>query len=171
LEASTRAVDPERIKKVRKASYQGGSLEDNPGELKWIRNSYAHSLASASVSAVAKHRGNRRWPEDFDARAFCLRTSTSRKSAIPPEGKQLERLGRKRIIHRAPIRYFLRNHVAAEFLSLLAHSFFADQVQKGKSPLRGSEEKNSSPTLPYDRGLMDFIQREFPLLPFDGEGC
>jgi PmbA protein len=59
--------------------------------------------------------------------------------------------------------------VASEFLSLLAHSFFADQVQKGKSPLKGKRgEKFFSPLLTIaDDGL---YLKGISTAPFDGEG-
>jgi PmbA protein len=59
--------------------------------------------------------------------------------------------------------------VASEFLSLLAHSFLADQIQKGKSSLKGKQgERFFSPCLTivddgtYPKGISSS--------PIDGEG-
>jgi PmbA protein len=82
--------------------------------------------------------------------------------------KALERLGGKRIPTGVyPV--LIRNQVASEFLSLLAHSFFADQVQKGKSPLKGKQgERFFSPLLTIvDDGL---YLKGISTAPFDGEG-
>jgi len=80
----------------------------------------------------------------------------------------LERLGGRRIPTGAyPV--LLRNHVASEFLSLLAHSFLADQVQKGKSPLKGKQgARFFSPLLTIvDDGL---YAKGISTAPIDGEG-
>jgi len=57
LEASAKAVDPERIKKVRKASYQEVLSRITLVNSNGLRHSYNHSLASASVTAVAEESG------------------------------------------------------------------------------------------------------------------
>jgi len=59
--------------------------------------------------------------------------------------------------------------VAAEFLSLVAHSFLTDQVQKGKSPLKGKRgERFFSPILTIvDDGL---YAEGISTAPVDGEG-
>jgi len=167
LEASTRAVDPERIKKVRKASYREVLSRTTLVNSNGIRNSYAHSLASASVTAVAEASGESEVAWDFDASHF-FKDLDVEKVGRSAGRKALERLGGKRVPSGAyPV--LLRNHVAAEFLSLLAHSFFADQVQKGKSPLRGKRgEKFFSPLLTIvDDGL---YSKGVSTAPFDGEG-
>jgi PmbA protein len=82
--------------------------------------------------------------------------------------RALERLGGKRIPTGVyPV--LIRNHVASEFLSLLAHSFLADQVQKGKSPLKGKRgERFFSPLLTIvDDGL---YSKGISTAPIDGEG-
>ncbi len=167
LEASTRAVDPEKIKKVRKASYQEVLSRTTLVNSNGIRNSYAHSLASVSVTAVAEASGESEVAWDFDASHFFKDLDVERVGRSAGS-KAVERLGGKRIASGAyPV--LLRNHVAAEFLSLLAHSFFADQVQKGKSPLKGKQgEKFFSPFLTIvDDGL---YLKGVSTAPFDGEG-
>jgi len=167
LEASTRAVDPERIKKVRKASYQEVFSRTTLVNSNGLRNSYAQSLASVSVTAVAEVSGESEMAWDFDASHFFNDLDVEKVGRSAGE-KALERLGGKRIPTGVyPV--LLRNHVAAEFLSLLSHSFFADQVQKGKSPLKGKRgEKFFSPLLTIvDDGL---YPKGISTVPFDGEG-
>ena len=80
----------------------------------------------------------------------------------------MERLGGKRILTGVyPV--LIRNNVASEFLSLVTHSFLADQVQKGKSPLKGKRgERFFSPLLTIvDDGL---YPKGISTAPIDGEG-
>jgi PmbA protein len=104
---------------------------------------------------------------DFDASHF-FKDLDVEKVGRSAGTKALERLGGKRIPTGVyPV--LIRNEVASEFLSLLAHSFFADQVQKGKSPLKGKRgEKFFSPLLTIvDDGL---YSKGISTAPFDGEG-
>jgi PmbA protein len=167
LEASAKAVDPERIKKVRKASYQEVLSTTTLVNSNGLRSSYNHSLASASVMAVAEASGESEVAWDFDASHF-FKDLDVEKVGQSAGRRALERLGGKRIPTGVyPV--LLRNHVASEFLSLLAHSFFADQVLKGKSPLKGKRgERFFSPLLTIvDDGL---YSKGISTAPFDGEG-
>jgi len=167
LEASAKAVDPQRIRKVRNASYQEVLSKTTLVNSNGLRNSYDHSLASVSVTAVAEASGESEVAWDFDAGHFFGDLDVE-KVGRSAGRKALERLGGKRIPTGVyPV--LLRNHVASEFLSLLAHSFFADQVQKGKSPLKGKRgERFFSPLLSIvDDGL---YLRGISTAPFDGEG-
>lgn len=167
LEASAKAVDPERIKKVRKASYQEVLSRITLVNSNGLRHSYNTSVASASVTAVAEASGESEVAWDFDASHF-FRDLDVEKVGRSAGSKALERLGGKRISTGVyPV--FIRNQVASEFLSLLAHSFSADQVQKGKSPLKGKQgEKLFSSLLTIvDDGL---YSKGISTAPFDGEG-
>jgi PmbA protein len=167
LEASAKAVDPERIKKVRNASYQEVLSRTTLVNSNGFRNSFDHSLASVSVTAVAEASGESEVAWDFDASHFFSDLDVE-KVGRSAGRKALERLGGKRIPTGVyPV--LLRNHVASEFLSLLAHSFFADQVQKGKSLLKGKRgERFFSPLLTIvDDGL---YSKGISTAPFDGEG-
>ena len=167
LEASARAVDPERIKKVRKASYQEVLSRITLVNSNGLRHSYNHSLVSASVTAVAEESGESEVAWDFDASHF-FKDLDVEKVGRSAGTRALERLGGKRIPTGVyPV--LIRNQVASEFLSLLAHSFFADQVQKGKSPLKGKRgERFFSPLLTIvDDGL---YSKGISTAPFDGEG-
>jgi len=167
LEASAKAVDPERIKKVRKASYQEVLSRITLVNSNGLQHSYNTSLASASVTAVAEESGESEVAWDFDASHF-FKDLDVEKIGRSAGRRALERLGGKRIPTGVyPV--LIRNQVASEFLSLLAHSFFADQVQKGKSPLKGKQgERFFSPLLTIvDDGL---YSKGVSTTPFDGEG-
>ncbi len=167
LEASARSVDPEKIKKVRKASYEEVLSRSTLANSNGFQCSYDHSLVSASVTAVAEDSGNSEVGWDFDFGHFFndLNVESVGRSA---GRKALERLGGKRVPTGVyPV--LLRNNVASEFLSLVAHSFLADQVQKGKSPLKGKQgQRFFSPLLTIvDDGL---YSKGMSTAPIDGEG-
>jgi len=167
LEESARSVDPGRIKKVRKASYQDVFSRTTLINSNGVRFSYDETLASVSVTAVAEDSGESEVGWDFDVSHF-FNDLDVEKVGRSAGTKALERLSGRRIPTGAyPV--LLRNHVASEFLSLLAHSFLADQVQKGKSPLKGRQgERFFSPLLSIvDDGL---YPKGISTAPIDGEG-
>ena len=167
LEASTRSVDSERIKKVRKASYQEVLSRTTLINSNGLQFSYDQTLASVSVTAVAEESGESEVGWDFDVSHF-FNDLDVEKVGRSAGRKALESLGGKRIPSGVyPV--ILRNNVASEFLSLLAPSFLADQVLKGKSPLKGKQgEKYFSPLLTIvDDGL---YPKGILTRPIDGEG-
>jgi len=167
LEESARSMDPSRIKKVRKASYQDVFSRTTLINSNGLRFSYDDTLASVSVTAVAEESGESEVGWDFDVSHF-FNDLDVEKAGRSAGSRALERLGGRRIPTGAyPV--LLRNHVASEFLSLLAHSFLADQVQKGKSPLRGKQGERffSSLLTIVDDGL---YPKGVSTAPIDGEG-
>ncbi len=167
LEKAARSMDPTRISKVRKASYQEGLSRKTLINSNGVQFSYASTLSSASVTAVAEESGESEVGWDFDVSHF-LHDLDVEKVGKEAGRKALEQLGGKRIPSGVyPV--LVRNSVASEFLSLLAHSFLADQVQKGKSPLKGREgERYFSPSLTIvDDGLHP---KGISTSPIDGEG-
>lgn len=167
LEESARSVDSERIKKVRKASYQEVLARTTLINSNGLQFSYDHTLVSVSVTAVAEESGESEVGWDFDVSHF-FKDLDVKKVGRSAGRKALECLGGKRIPTGVyPV--LIRNHVASEFLSLLAHSFLADQVQKGKSPLKGKQgERFFSPLLTIvDDGL---FSKGISTAPIDGEG-
>jgi PmbA protein len=167
LEESAKSVDSERIKKVRKASYQDVISRTTLVNSNGLQFSYDHTLASVSVTAVADESGESEMGWDFDISHF-FNDLNVEKVGRSAGRKALERLGGKRIPSGVyPV--ILRNEVASEFLSLLAHSFLADQVQKGKSPLKGKQgERFFSPLLTIvDDGT---YPKGISTSPIDGEG-
>jgi PmbA protein len=167
LEQSARSVDPGRIKKVRKASYQEGVSRKRLINSNGLEFSYASTLTSISVTAIAEESGESEMGWDFDVSHF-FNDLDVEKVGQAAGREALERLGGKRIPSGVyPV--LIRNSIASEFLSVLAHCFLADQVQKGKSPLGGKiGEKCFSPLLSIvDDGLHP---KGISTSPIDGEG-
>ena len=167
LEQSARSMDAEKIKKVRKASYQEVLSRTTLINSNGLRFSYDHTLASVSVTAVAEESGESEVGFDFDVSHF-FNDLDAEKVGRSAGRKALESLGGRRISSGVyPV--ILCNNVASEFLSLLAFSFLADQVQKGKSHLRGKRGEKFFSTLLtiVDDGL---YLKGISTHPIDGEG-
>jgi PmbA protein len=167
LEESARSVDPERIKKVRKAAYEEALSNTTLVNSNGLQFSYDQTLASISVTAVAEESGESEVGWDFEVSRF-FNDLDVEKVGRSAGRKALESLGGKRIPTGVyPV--LIRNHIVSEFLSILAHSFLADQVQKGKSPLKGKQgERFFSPLLTIvDDGLHP---KGISTAPIDGEG-
>lgn len=167
LEEAVRSTDRERIKRVRKASYQEAISRTTLINSNGLNSSYEMTLTSVSVMAVAEESGESEVGWDFDFSHFIEDLDVERVGKAAGE-KALERLGGRRIPSGAyPV--LLDNHVASEFLSLLAHSFLAEQVEKGKSALKGKRgERFFSPLLSIvDDGL---LPKGASASPIDGEG-
>lgn len=167
LEESARSVDSERIKKVRKAAYQEILSKTTLVNSKGFQLTYDQTLTSINVTAVAEASGESEVGWDFDVSHFFgdLEVEKVGRSAAQ---RALESLGGKRIPTGVyPV--LIRNHIVAEFLSVLAHSFLGDQVQKGKSHLKGRKgEKFFSPLVTMiDDGLHP---KGTSTAPVDGEG-
>ncbi len=167
LEEAARSVDTGRIKKVRKASYQEAVSRATLINSNGLRFSYDVTFASVSVMAVAEEFGESEVGWDFDFSHFIDKIDV-KKVGREAGRKALERLGGKRIssgVYPA----LLENHIASEFLSILAHAFLSEQVQKGKSVLKEKRETNFfSPLLSIeDDGL---ITEGAAASPVDGEG-
>jgi PmbA protein len=167
LEETARSVDPGKIKKVRKASYQEALSRRTLINSNGYRFTYASTLASVSVTAIAEESGESEVGWDFDVSHF-FNDLDVEKVGRAAGRRALERLGGKRIPSGVyPV--LLRNHVASEFLSLLTHSFLSEQIQKGKSPLKGKKgERFFSSLLSFvDDGL---LPKGISTSPVDGEG-
>lgn len=166
LERIVLSADP-RLKRVRKAGYGEAAYEV------WIRNSlgvagyFRGTSVSCSVSVVAEDGEDSQMGWDFGFSNFFsgIEVETIARRA---SGKALELLGAKKMpTMRCPV--ILDNFVATEILEVMAPSFLAENVQKGKSMLAGKKgEKLFSPlvhirddgTLPGGMGTA----------PFDAEG-
>jgi PmbA protein len=167
LEKAALSVDPARIRHIRKASYQEIISQTTLVNSNGLCFSYISTLASVSVTAVAEESGESEIGWEFDNSHF-IDDLDVEKVGQTAGRKALERLGGKRIpsgVYPA----LLQNYVASDFLSLLSHSFLAEQVQKGKSALKGKKgERFFSPLISiiddgrYPNGISTS--------PIDGEG-
>ena len=132
LEEAARSVDPGRIKMVRKASYQDVLSRTTLINSNGLHVSYTSTLASVSVTAIAEESGASEVGWDFDYSHF-FNDLDPEKVGREAGRMALERLGGKRIPSRIyPV--LLRNHVASEFLSLLAYSFCPNRFKKENPP-------------------------------------
>jgi PmbA protein len=167
LEKAARSIDPVRIKAVRKASYQEIVSQTTLINSNDLCFSYTSTLTSVSVMAVAEEFGESEVGWEFDYSHF-IDDLDVEKVGKTAGRKALERLRGKRIPSGVyPV--LLKNHVASEFLSLLAHSFLAEQVLKGKSHLKGKKGER------FFSSLLSIIDDgRYPTgistSPIDGEG-
>jgi PmbA protein len=170
-----RAMDLERlalgadpcVRRVRKAHY--GESEHEV----WIMNSlgvagrYRGTSVSCSVSAVAEEGDDSQMGWDFGFSNFF---SGIRVEAVAGNAasKALGLLGARKIpTMRCPV--VLDNYVASEILEVLAPSFLAENIQKGKSMLAGRLEKEIFSVLLRirDDGT---LPGGMATAPFDAEG-
>ncbi|MBM4308379.1 MAG: TldD/PmbA family protein [Deltaproteobacteria bacterium] len=167
MEEAARSVDPGRIKRVRNASYQEAASSTTLVNSNGLRFSYDVTFASVSVLAVAEESGESEIGWEFDFSHFIDKIDV-RKVGKEAGRRALERLGGKQISSGAyPV--ILDNHIGGEFLSLLAHSFLSEQVQKGKSALK--DKKGMSFFSPLISIIDDGLLTEGSAAsPIDGEG-
>jgi PmbA protein len=92
LEEAARSVDPERIRKVRKASYQESLSKKTFINSNGLSVSYASTLASVSVTAVAEVSGASEVGWDFDQSHF-FNDLDVEKAGKAAAKRALERLG------------------------------------------------------------------------------
>jgi PmbA protein len=166
LERLTLSRDP-RLKRVRKCSY-GESLYGL-----FIRNShglsagYRGSYVSASVSAVAEADGDAQIGWDFGfSHSF---SGIDLERIADGASKKATSLLGARAIPTMRCQVVFDNRVAADLLEVLAPSFLAENVQKGKSLFggRGGERLFSELVTVRDNGL---LAGGMGSAPCDGEG-
>lgn len=166
LERLTLAEDS-RVKRVRKSTYGESSYEVFIRNSLGFEGSYRGTSVSSSISAVAEENGDSQMGWDF---GFSNRFSgvdvalIARTAAVKATGL----LGARNIpTIRCPA--LLDNYVATEILEVLASSFLAENVQKGKSLLAGKtgERLFAGCLRIVDDGL---LPGGMATTPFDGEG-
>lgn len=168
LELERRALSHDsRVKRVRKAVY-GESIYSV-----YLRNSrglcggYSGTTVSGSVSAIAESGGDSQMGWEF-AFANGFDAIDAKTIAEGAAERAVRQLGARRTPGMCcPV--ILENHVAAEFLELLAPSFSAENLHKGKSLLKGKVgERLFADVLRVrdDGGLKGGMATS----PFDGEG-
>ena len=166
LERSALSSD-ERVRKVRKASYSEADYQVIIANSQGVKTSYRGTICSAGVMALASDGADSQmgWDFDFshhyrglDVEGVGRRAACNALRLLGARGAETKRM---------PI--LLENRVAAEFLSLLASSFLAEAVQKGKSRLKGKVgEGVFSPLVTIiDDGL---YPGGLGTAPVDGEG-
>jgi PmbA protein len=166
LERLVLAQDP-RVKRVRKCSYADSSYAVYIRNSRGLDAGYRGSQVSCSASAVAEEGGDAQigWDFDFSNSYAGLQFE---KTAERAARKATSLLGARTIptMHCPAV---LDNHVAEELLDVLAVSFLAENVHKGKSLFRGRVgDKLFSELLTIrDNGL---LENGMGTAPYDGEG-
>ena len=166
LERRVLAADP-RVKRVRKATYGESSYAVHLMNSLGVRGGYQGTSVSSSVSAVAEADGDSQMGWDFGF-SSCYAGVDIEAIARTAAARAVGLLGaRKGPTLRCPA--VLENHVAGDILEVLAPSFLAESVGKGKSLLAGREgEQIVSPLLRIrDDGT---LPGGMASTPFDGEG-
>ncbi len=156
-----------RIRQVRKSSYGESTYDVFIRNSLGVEGSYRGTSVSCSVSAVAEEDGQSQMGWDFGFSNYFkgVDIAAVAKSAA---AKATGMLGSRTIdTLRCPV--VLDNYVATEVLEVLAPSFLAENLQKGKSLLAGRRgEALFAPLLTIvDDGL---LPGGLATTPFDGEG-
>jgi PmbA protein len=166
LERLALGADP-RVRRVRKAHYGESGYEV------WIRNSlgvagrYRGTSVSCSVTVVAEEGEESQMGWDFGFSNYFSGIEVE-SIAASAAAKAVELLGARKIpTMRCPV--VLDNYVATEILEVLAPSFLAENIQKGKSMLAGRKGENLFSRLIRirDDGT---IPGGMATAPFDAEG-
>jgi PmbA protein len=166
LEQLTLAADS-RIARVRKATYGETVYTVHLRNSNGVYGGYTGSSVSSSVAALAESGGESQMGWDFDFN-HCYEEIDITRVAGQAAAKAVAMLGARNIpTMNSPV--VLENHVVAEFLELLAPSFSAENLFKGKSLLkdRVGQELFSKALQIRDDGT---LAGGMATSPFDGEG-
>lgn len=156
-----------RIKKVLKAEYSENYGKNVILNTKGITGEYEGSYCSFALAVLAEENNEIQIGMEMQDCRFYEDLNFEKVSQQAVE-KALGLLGRKKIKSGKYTAVF-DPRVSCEFLDLLAESFCADSVQKGKSYLKGKigEKIGSSLLNLVDDGL---LPKGIGSAPFDGEG-
>ncbi len=166
LERLTLAADP-RMKRVRQAAFSESEYHVYLRNSRGVEGSYCGTSVSASVSAVAEEGEDSQMGWDFGFGTGFADIHVE-KIAAAAAARALSLLGARKIpTMRCPV--VLDNHVASEILEVLASSFLAENVLKGKSMLadRRGDRVFSSLVHIRDNGI---LPGGVATAPFDAEG-
>lgn len=166
LERLTLEADP-RVRRVRKAGYGESEYLVHVRNSLGVKGMFRGTSVSASVSAVAEENGDSQMGWDFGFGNFFSDIHVDRIAAAAAS-RAVGLLGARKIpTMRCPV--VLDNHVAADILEVLAPSFLAENVLKGKSMLAGrAGQRLFSGTMTIrDNGL---LRGGMATAPFDAEG-
>lgn len=166
LERLVLAADP-RVSKIRKSSYGESSYRVFLRNSRGVEGEYRGTSVSSSVSAIAEADGDSQMGWDFGFSTHFDEVSVAEIAGRAAK-KAAGLLGAGKLATmRCPA--VLDNYVATEILEVLAPSFLAENVQKGKSLLAGrlGEKLFASVLRIRDDGT---LPGGMATTPFDGEG-
>lgn len=166
LEQAARGFDP-RVTKVRKACYGESCVQSRLVNSAGIDVKKTATFITSSIMAVAEDRGDSQMGWDMDMGHFANDVDVA-KVGRGAAKRAVDMLGARAIgTVKCPV--LIENVIVGEFLEILAPSFYADNLNKGKSMLKGKEGKkifNEKVTL-WDNGL---LPNGWNTSEYDGEG-
>lgn len=166
LESAALSFD-KRMKRVRKAAYSETEYEVAILNSKGVDVAHSGTYCSASISALAEEGAESEMGSDYDFSRFYDGLDVELVGRRAAENAVMLLGGRRIKTVKCPV--VLENSVSSDFLGVLAASFIADSVQKGKSLLAGKVGTTiASPILNvFDDGL---YLGGIGTAPVDGEG-
>ncbi|MBI3754087.1 MAG: TldD/PmbA family protein [Deltaproteobacteria bacterium] len=166
LEQSARGFDP-RVTKVRKASYGESFFESRLVNSAGIDVKKSATFVTSSIMAVAEDKGDSQMGWDMGMSHFAKDVDVA-KIGRDAAKRAVDMLG-ARTIKTVKCPVVIENIIVGEFLEILAPSFYADNLHKGKSMLLGKKGKKifkPNVTL-WDNGL---LPNGWGASEYDGEG-
>ena len=166
LEQAARGFDP-RVTKVRKASYSETVFESRLVNSTGIDTANKATFVSSNIMAVAEDRGDSQMGWEMDMSHFAKDVDV-KKVGRDAAKRAVDMLGARTIATvKCPV--VIENIIVGEFLEILAPSFCADNLSKGKSMLKGKKGQKvfSEKVTIWDDGLM---QNGWSTSQYDGEG-
>ncbi len=156
-----------RIKKIRKAESGFARSEVVLINSKGVKSQYSSTSVTAQITLAAEAHGEAQMGWGYESSRFVEDIDFAR---VGQEAAQraLRLLGSKRAKTLKGY-VLLESHVAAEFMSVLASSFSAENIQKGKSLLIG---KKGEKILSENLNIIDnaLLKGRIGSRPFDAEG-
>lgn len=166
LEQSAKDFDP-RVKKIRKAGYQESISTNRVVNSMGIDAINSATYISFSIMTVAEDNGDSQMGWEMGLSHFAKDVDET-KIGRDAAKKAVSMLASKTIKNiRCPV--VIENIIACEFLEIIAPSFYADNLSKGKSMLKGKKGNKvfSQNITLWDDGI---LPNGWGTSEFDGEG-
>ena len=167
LERAALRFDP-RVLKVRKAQASVSSSRVLIANTMGLQGGYRATRASLSISALCEDGGEKQMGWEYDGARFLNDVSVER-TAANAASRAVRLMGSRRFKTARKCAVALENHVAVDFLEVLASSLSSENVQKGKSMLA---DKTGLKIISQRMSLVDdaLLARATGSRPFDAEG-
>ncbi|MBI5327499.1 MAG: TldD/PmbA family protein [Deltaproteobacteria bacterium] len=166
LEQAAKGFDP-RISKVRKASYGESFFESRLTNSEGVDVINKATFVCSSIMVVAEYRGDSQMGWEMDMSHFAKDVDVV-KVGRDAAKRAVDMLG-ARTIKTVKCPVVIENIIVGEFLEIIAPSFHADNLHKGKSMLKGKKGKKvfSDKVTIWDDGL---LPNGWSTSEYDGEG-
>lgn len=166
LERAAKGFD-QRVTKIRKAGYSESFFQTRLVNSVGIDAAKRATFVSSSVTVVAEERGEAQMGWEMDMSHF-IKDIDVGKIGMDAAKRAVDMLG-ARTIKTVKCPVLIENIVVGEFLEIIAPSFYADNISKGKSMLKGKKGAkvfNEKVTI-WDNGL---LPNGWGTSQYDGEG-